>query len=75
MNKRIFSILVTVSVMLAAFSTVVVSETTTSIVSEEYVLVDLWAQGITDEQLAEMVQNGEIPLNVTELLLGFNLFG
>ena len=34
--------------------------------------VDLREQALTDEQLAEMVKNGEIPQNVTVLLLGLN---
>jgi hypothetical protein len=36
------------------------------------VYVGLTGRGITDEQLAEMVANGEIPQNVTEMCLGGN---
>jgi hypothetical protein len=39
----------------------------------EGVLVDLFEHGLTDEQLAEMVENGEIPADVTHLKLGKNL--
>ncbi|MCL2108747.1 MAG: leucine-rich repeat domain-containing protein, partial [Oscillospiraceae bacterium] len=41
-------------------------------VLEEVVLVELPAQNITDEQLAELIASGEIPQNVTNLYLWGN---
>jgi hypothetical protein len=60
-KKRVF-----VTLLVAIITTIQVS------VSAEWVSVDFTGQGITNEQLAEMVANGDIPQNVTVLYLGGN---
>jgi Leucine-rich repeat (LRR) protein len=41
-------------------------------IAEEHIYISLTNRGITDERLAEMVANGEIPQNVTGMCLGMN---
>jgi Leucine-rich repeat (LRR) protein len=62
MKKRIISIIIAITMIITGFSTVIVTS-----------MEDKWiafpSQGITDEQLAEMVTNGKIPHNVKWLSL------
>ena len=72
MTKNFLCTLIVTAIVIISIPTVTATTTTLDEKAQEIIKVSLVERKITNEQLAEMVENGEIPHNVTDLNLGTN---